>query len=251
MILVTGSAGKIGQAVVAELQARQCPVRGFDRVPTPGLKDAVVGSITNPDDVRSAMDGVEVLIHLAATPDDDLFVERLVPNNIIGVYHVFEAAREAGVRRMIVASSGQVVWGSRLTGPWPLGEHATPTPRYWYAATKLFLEGAGRAFADRYGISVAAVRLGWCPRTPEQVQEIAQLEWAQDVYLSPEDAGRFFADAATAKTEFTFAIVYATSIPKKIARYDLSLAQKLFGYVPTQTWPEGIETVVGATPPTG
>ena len=47
MVLVTGSAGRIGRAVVAELQTRGLPVRGFDRVPTPGLADCVVGDLTD------------------------------------------------------------------------------------------------------------------------------------------------------------------------------------------------------------
>src|SRR5207244_3907407 len=106
---------------------------------------------------------------------------------VVGVYHVFAAAREAGVRRMILASSGQVVWYERFRGPYPIRVDTPPTPRYWYAACKLFVEGAGRAFAEAHGMSVLAVRLGWCPRTAEQEREIAESAWAQDVYLSPGD----------------------------------------------------------------
>src|SRR5262249_59781504 len=134
-----------GEAVVAELAARGIPVRGFDRMPTTGIKDFVVGDLTDAKAVQKAMVGVGTLVHLAATPDDADFLAELVPNNIIGVYHVFEAARLAGVSRMILASSGQVVWGRRLLGPWPVGTAVQPTPRYWYAACKMFLEAAGRA----------------------------------------------------------------------------------------------------------
>src|SRR4051794_4474278 len=163
LVLVTGSAGRVGRAAVQELQKRQRPVRGFDRVPTPGLADCVVGDLTDVDAIRRATAGAGTVIHLAATPDDADFLSELVPNNVVGVYHVFEAARAAGVKRLIVASSGQVVWGQRTTGPWPIRVENMPTPRYWYAALKVFLEGAGRAYADTHGISVIAVRLGWCP----------------------------------------------------------------------------------------
>ena len=153
-VLVTGSAGRIGRAVVRELMARGHAVRGFDRVPTPGLADAVVGDVTDGAAVRRAVQGVPALVHLAATPDDDDFLTQLLPNNIVGVYHVLEAAREAGVRRVVLASSGQVVWWQRFSGPLPIGADVPPTPRGWYACTKVFQEAAGRVFAEAHGLSV-------------------------------------------------------------------------------------------------
>ncbi len=163
-ILVTGAAGRIGRAAVRELAGRGFRVRAFDVVSARGTDDVVVGSITDRETVRRAVQGIDVLIHLAATPDDDDFLEKLLPNNLVGAYHVLEEARLAGVRKMVLASSGQVVWWQRFTGPVPVKADAPPSPRGWYAATKLFQEAAGRAIAAQYGITVLAVRLGWCPR---------------------------------------------------------------------------------------
>src|SRR5262249_21621773 len=129
LVLVTGSAGRIGRAVVAELLARGQAVRGFDVVPTPGLRDSVVGDITDPSAVHRAVQGAAAVVHLAATPDDDDFLTKLVPNNIVGVYHVLESARAAGVRRLVLASSGQVVWWQRFRGPVPGTAGVPPTPR--------------------------------------------------------------------------------------------------------------------------
>lgn len=239
--LVIGSAGRIGRAVVAQLLACGLPVRGFDLVPTPGLDDCAVGSITDAGAVRAAMRGVGTLIHLAATPDDDgdNFLHELLPNNIVGVYHVLEAARACGVERLILASSGQVNWYQREQGPIPVRASDPPSPRYWYAATKMFLESIGRGFAETHGLSVIVVRLGWCPRTPEQVREIHASDWAQDVYLSPGDAGRFFA-AAVRANDVKFAIVYATSKPRKTVYQDLEPAKTLLGFVPSESFPEGL-----------
>ncbi len=129
------------------------------------------------------------------------------------MYHVLESARLAGVRRLILASSGQVVWWQRQRGPWPIKADDPPTPRGWYAAAKVFLEAAGRMCAESHGMSVIAVRLGWVPRSREHVEELAAIDWAKDVYLSPGDAGRFFACAVEAPADIKFAIVYATSRP--------------------------------------
>jgi nucleoside-diphosphate-sugar epimerase len=242
-VLVTGSAGRIGQAVVHELKARGRLVRGLDLVPTPGADESVVASLTDGDAVRRAALGSAALIHLAATPDDDDFLTKLLPNNIQGVYHVMEAARLAGVRRVVLASSGQVVWWQRFTGPLPIGVDVQPTPRAWYAAAKVFLEAAGRAYVESHGMSVIAVRLGWCPRTREHVEELARTDWGPDVYLSPGDAGRFFACAIEAPADLRFAVVYACSRFVSQEVYDMRPAKELLGYEPRDTWPQGTEAI--------
>lgn len=239
-VLVTGSSGRIGRAVVAELLKRGHGVRGFDRTPHPGLADQVVGSLTDSAALDRAMAGIETLIHLAATPDDDDFFTQLVPNNVIGVHNALESARQAGVKRLVLASSGQVVWYDRLRATEPLGVDVQPTPRYWYAACKMFLEAAGRAFAEKFGQEVLAIRLGWCPRDKGQEAEIASTDWAQDVYLSPPDAGRFFACCVEAPSSFSFAVLYATSRPVHWSRYDLEPARTLVGFEPRERWPEGL-----------
>jgi uronate dehydrogenase len=244
-VLVVGSAGRIGQAVVAELQRRRLPVRGFDILETSGVDECVVGDITQGADLTRAAAGVGTLIHLAATPDDDDFLTKLLPNNIVGVYHVMEAARLGGVRRLVLASSGQVNWWQRMAGHLPVSPEDPPSPRYWYAATKMFMESIGRGYAETHGLSVIVLRLGWCPRTPQQVQEIAASKVAQDVYLSPGDAGRFFGCAVEAKGDIRFAIVYGSSKPVHRVHFDLEPAAKLLGFVPQEIWPQGTEITPG------
>jgi nucleoside-diphosphate-sugar epimerase len=213
-------------------------------VPTPGLTDSVVADLTDAAALRRAAEGTSAVVHLAATPDDDDFLTQLVPNNVIGVYNVFEAARLAGVRRLVLASSGQVVWNNRVTGPWPVSVDAPVRPRYWYAALKVFVEAAGRAYSDAHGMSVIVARLGWCPRSREHAEELDGIDWGRDVYLSPGDAGRFFALAVEAPETLRYSILYATSRPALVERYDLRAAREQLGYEPRDRWPEGVEDLM-------
>ncbi len=239
-VLVTGSSGRIGRAVVAELQQRGHTVRGFDRTPTPGLEDSVVGDITDRAALDRAMGGVACLVHLAATPDDEDFLTQLLPNNIVGLFHVMQSARAAGVKRIVLASSGQVNWWQQQRGPFPIRPDDPPSPRSWYSATKMFMEAIGSGFSETENISVIVARLGWCPRTSGQVAEIAVAAWAKDIYFSPGDAGRFFACAVEAPMEVRHVVVNAASKPFAQARIDMSSALTVLGYEPREMWPQGI-----------
>src|SRR5438309_2205952 len=252
-ILVTGSAGRIGRAAAQALTAAGLPVVGFDLTPTPGspADRSIVGTLTNGELIRQAAVGARCVIHLAATPDDarfprgtppddgDNFLSELVPNNIVGSYHVMEAVRKERVPRVILASTGQVVDNYVRTGRVPVTTDLLPEPRYLYACTKVFLEALGQVYARQHGMEVLAVRLGWCPRDAGQVAEIAASELAQDVFLSPGDAGRFFAAAVEARALPPFAVVYATSRFTHALRYDLTETKRLLGWEPTERWATG------------
>lgn len=238
-VLVTGSSGRVGQAVVAELRRRGHGVRGFDLVPSPELPDTRIGDLADRVAIDAAMAGVSCLVHLAATPDDDDFATRLLPNNLAGLHHVMESARAAGVRRLVLASSGQVNWWQQQRGPLPIRETDPVSPRGWYAATKMFLESIGRGFHELHGLSVIVTRLGWCPRAGQE-PEIAASPWSQDVYFSPGDVGRFFACCVEAPQDLGFLIVNGTSRPIRTCRLDLTVASTVLGYHPQDTWPEGL-----------
>lgn len=246
-VLVTGSAGRVGRAAVSALLAAGFQVTGFDRVPSPALAGrCVVGSLTDGKLLQEAVMGQSCVIHLAATPDDaaypsfgnDNFLGELLPNNVVGVYHLLEAARLASTPKLVLASTGQVVWHQVEQGPWPVDAKTPYRPRYWYAATKVFLEAAAQAYSVAHSLKILVVRLGWCPRDAGQVAEIAASERHQDAYLSPGDAGRFFVRAVLAEDLPAYTVVQATSRPPHQCRYDLSLAKELLGFVPEDSWPK-------------
>jgi len=240
-VLVTGSAGRIGSAACAGLLARGHKVRGFDIRESVDIDDAVVGDISDFSDVSKAMAGIETVVHLAATPDEDDFMRRLLPNNIVGLYNVLENAHQANVRRVVLASTGQVVMGHE--GPWPITTEMPLSPRNWYASAKVMAEAAGQVFALVHGLSVIVARLGSCPRDKKHADALSLDEFGKDVYFSPADAGRFFACAVEAHLDINYCVVFATSKPVHKARYDITSARDLLGYEPQDTWPAGTEIV--------
>src|SRR5437899_12617701 len=160
-VLVSGSAGWVGRAVVKELAARGHIVTGFDIRPTPGLPadQCVVAGLADLAALRLAATGATCLIHLAATPDDinfprgdpphdgDNFLSELVPNNIVATYQVMEAARTLGIPRVVLTSTGQVIGGHLREGHFPVTPDSPPRPRYLYACTTVFLEALGQVSA--------------------------------------------------------------------------------------------------------
>ena len=144
LVVVTGASGRIGQGVAAELVAAGHSVRAVD-VAKPAAPAAWAASerVTwqlvdlsaeaAEAQLRGACEGADALVHLAAVPDDAPFLERLLPVNIVGLYRVLEAAREApSLRRVVVASSGKIYWGygygNKSTDGMPLGSAAPPKP---------------------------------------------------------------------------------------------------------------------------
>ena len=107
-ILVTGTAGTIGGLSARALQGRGHEVLGFDLHRGPEGVACMVGSIAEPAAVAEAMQGRETLLHFAAYPNHADFRDVLLEPNVLGLYTVVEAAVQAGVRRLILASSLQV-----------------------------------------------------------------------------------------------------------------------------------------------
>jgi hypothetical protein len=103
----------------------------------------------------------------------------------------------------------------------------------------MFMESIGYSYSQMHGISVIVARIGWCPR-PGQEREIHETEWAQDIYLSPRDAGRFFACCVSAPETLRHLVVNVTSIPKRLQRIDLSVARDVLKFRPQDTYPQGM-----------
>ena len=233
-VLVTGSAGTVGRPVCDELTRRGHVVRGLDVTATAGLADAVVADIADGVAVRAAVRGMDAVIHLAAQPHEVPFPE-LVGPNVLGLYNVLDAARDEGVRRLVVASSMMVVSGWKDSGRPARVDDRRPVNAY--SLTKLWAEEMAELYAWRFGVSTVVVRLGWMVRNPDEARHMRKLG-IYDCYVSRSDGARCFA-AAVEVADVKYEVVYAASLGGERV-FDMEPARRLLGFEARERWPEGL-----------
>jgi UDP-glucose 4-epimerase len=165
-VLVTGGAGFIGSHVVDWLCSCGYAARIFDLVPGPwgnGDVEWIVGDLVDRSALMRAMRGCDAVVHLAAVADVSAVVAdpaRADLVNVRGTQFALEAARDAGVRRFVYASTVWVYGGTTANGR-PLDED-TPLvlPRHFYTATKLAGEMYCRSYGELYGLEQTILRFG-------------------------------------------------------------------------------------------
>ena len=126
-------------------------------------------------DVEAMVDGVDAIVHLGGIPGEDDW-KSILENNIEGTYHVFEAARRAGVERIVLASSNHAT-GFESTASL-ITPDRLPRPDSRYGVSKVFGEALGSLYADKYGCRVLCLRIGHA--TDEPSDQAAR-------WLSPRD----------------------------------------------------------------
>jgi UDP-glucose 4-epimerase len=118
----------------------------------------VEGDICDAAALDAALTGMDAVIHLAAAGSVVMSVQDPVMNfdvNVIGTFRVLDAARRAGVERIVLASTGGALIGDATP---PVDEHSLPKPISPYGASKLAGEGYAYAFAKAYGLRTVALR---------------------------------------------------------------------------------------------
>jgi UDP-glucose 4-epimerase len=164
-VLVTGGSGFIGSHVIDKLVARGLTPRIFDIVSSPfhaaDTVDTYLGDLGDVDALTDALDGCSAVLHLAAVADvnqvtlDPVFAEQV---NSRGTLNVLEAARAAGVTRVVYASTIWVYNG--LAGPL-VDENATlALPNHVYTATKIAGEMYCTSYAELYDLQYTILRFG-------------------------------------------------------------------------------------------
>ena len=172
-ILITGAAGVVGTGLRREFAHGQRTLRLFDLQEVPQLaahEQSIRGDIGDVAALATAMRGVRAVIHLAGCTTDAA-IDAQIEGNIRGAWNVFEAARNAGVERVVFASSHHVVGyypRARRIGP---GSLLRPDSRY--GLTKAFGEQVGAMFADKYGLRVLCIRIGFVHDQPIDTRRLS------------------------------------------------------------------------------
>jgi UDP-glucose 4-epimerase len=167
MYLVTGGAGFIGSHIVERLVGMGESVRVLDNFSSGGLEnlrnlmdkiDLVFGDLLDQAVVQKAMEGVDVVFHEAALRSVPFSVENpaLVNRvNVEGTVNVLIAARDAGVRRVVYASSSSAYGNTKVL---PKSEQQLPSPVSPYAVSKLTGEYYSKVFTELYGLETVSLR---------------------------------------------------------------------------------------------
>jgi nucleoside-diphosphate-sugar epimerase len=162
-VLVTGSSGHLGEALVRTLRHTSHEVVGLDRVPSPFT--GIVGSIANRSDVRQGMRGVDAVLHTATLHKPHLAThsrQDFVDTNITGTLLLLEEAVSAGVAAFVFTSTTSAFGGS-LTPPagapavW-VTEDVRPVPRNVYGVTKTAAEDLCELFHREHGLACLVLR---------------------------------------------------------------------------------------------
>ena len=250
-VLVTGAEGTIGTAV-REFLAERYDLRSLTL--TPQDFPSHVANIADLDAIQPAFAGMDAVVHLAASPAVETPWEEVLPNNLVGTYNVFEAARRAGVGAVVFASSNHAIGMYELDGAPGIYELDDPRsydhtvevrPDSLYGVSKAYGEAMGRYYADRYGLRVfclriGAVRAGDDPMSPEvrgSSPSLLDLRTAEErrkrmraVWLSRRDCAQLIARCLDAD-DVRWAVVYGISDnPRRF--WDLGHAREVLGYAP-------------------
>jgi nucleoside-diphosphate-sugar epimerase len=253
-VLVTGAAGVIGGAVRQHLADRY-ELHALTR--QPAEFPSHVADIADLDAIQPAFEGMDAVVHLAATISVTSAWEDVLRNNLIGTYNVYEAARRAGVDCVVFASSNHAVGMYEAEGmptiyalddPRVIDHHAEIRPDSYYGISKAYGEAMGRYYVDMHGMRVFCLRIGsvradddprsptiatsssWLPLNEQQLYERYRATW-----LSQRDCAQLISRCLDAD-HIRFGIYYGISNnPRQF--WDISHAREELGYDPQDSAP--------------
>ena len=240
-VLVTGMSGLIGSVVRKHL-GDSYEFTALNRREVAGVR-TFRADISDFSAMRPAFDGQETVVHLAAFAIANSYMawEDVLKANIIGTRNVFEASRQAGVKRVIFGSSGSVMsdyekdfpYSALVSGDfdvipptWPKITHLSPVrPGSDYGSSKAYGEAAARQYVDSSDLSIICLRIG---RVNPENRPTSTKEFT--IWCSHRDIARMIELCIEAPEELRFDIFFVLSDNKWTFR-DITHARDVLGYV--------------------
>lgn len=241
-VLLLGAAGGIGSAIRLGLAGRYALMRLADIAPLdpagPG-EETVKVDLLDLDGLVAAMAGIDCVVHMAGVPvePETHAWEKVLSANIVGVHNLFEAARIAGVKRVLFASSHHAAGFHRRETP--TVETLVPRPDSYYGVSKVFGEAMGRMYADKFGLQVLSLRIGAYRERPSDLRQLA-------VWVSPRDMVELIRCGIEAP-DFGYATVYGVSANAR--NFWDNSAVAFLGYEPRDNAEDWAREVMASSPP--
>lgn len=236
-VLVTGAAGNIG-AYFAEHAPDRYELRLMvhtmdeDAEALKQYGEVVSSELDDLDTLKHLCEGIDTVVHLAGVPSPSAVWEDLLEANIVGAYNMCIAAKAAGCRRVIFASSIHAVSGYPADVQVKTSEPVNPGDLY--GVTKCFGEALGRYMAEKEGLSVIALRIG-AFQPPESVLKPGDVS-TFDAWVSQRDLQQLIERCIDVEN-LTFAVFHGLS-NNRFKRLDISDARELVGYDPQDDFTE-------------
>ncbi|MFC6717344.1 NAD-dependent epimerase/dehydratase family protein [Natrialbaceae archaeon GCM10025810] len=211
-VAITGASGSVGRQAIEALSDEEHDLALFSHGETQDLETTPI-EIADYDRFAAALEGQDVLVHLAANPSPRADWDAVRGPNVDGLYNAFEVAAENDLQRVVFASSNHAVNTenavsaikpeSTVGSPEVVRPDDPPRPDTYYGVTKVFGEAMGYYYARRTGMDVVNLRIGWLLGRDELREECAERDgsgerYARATWLSPEDCQRVIRAAADA-----------------------------------------------------
>ncbi|MDO9403522.1 MAG: NAD(P)-dependent oxidoreductase [Polaromonas sp.] len=237
-LLLTGAAGGLGKALRERLKAN-CTTLRLSDVQDFGAaaagEEVVLADLADAAAVNRMVEGVNAIIHLGGMSVEGPFGP-IFQANILGAYHLYEAARKNGVKRIVFASSNHVTGFYRQDETITADHPARPDGLY--GLSKAFGEDLSRLYFDRYGIETACVRIGSSFPEPKDRRMLA-------TWLSFDDLHRLITACLTTPV-LGHSIIFGMS-NNAVTWWDNSRARHV-GYVPQDSSDIFRDAVYARTP---